>query len=723
MAEDIHKLSELITEDAQADIDLDVDNDDLIAQKVELRLGEGKDLYDLIIKEVKKNEKLFLGKIDELGTTELSKYNSKAIVNRIYLTIRNMVGMDTDNLPKVQMIPAKDTPPSIKRAERVKNAIEYGFIRVNFMDFITKVLFDTRIKRDAFGKWFWNYDRNDFDLEPVMIEEITFSPEATTIQDAEYLIYHPLKNRKWWKDNYPAAYDTIKFENLKAVELTKGASITETNIKETGRGSVARLYEYWENDLTISMVYAKDGDRIILEKKKNPYYEYRDPLLQVTDWAKQAKPEEFMKAEQAGISEQEAVKLIVQPQELQNFNPIVNFLSEPRKPFVQFPSMKMLGKMYSSNIMAQAEQTLINYMAKKRQVADNLRGCNVKLVVDSNSFNEEERAAISDEPFQVLFADMQTNATPVQMVSPTFPELQGILADMQHDEKYIDDLFGSHEISRGSGNANTLGQDQMNYESDKTPIRMQSRATETAIKEITEGWIQLIKMFYTEKHWVKKLGGKEGVEMQDLINSDVEEGIEPLIIPQSMIKVDRVARAIQLFQANALDPYTLYTELEVADPMEKADRLVNWIKFGIISDQDPEKLIADMQNQATTGGDMTENPIERANSENEAFQAGGGKKVPPTPPELVTKEHVKLHYDFYKDPNKKMEQADMDLLNAHADVDKATLAKLMASGAANVARGGIIEGEKAKSGQPSGQPKKQATTKKPAPNVTVNVNK
>lgn len=690
--EDIHKLSEIMTEEAQQDIDIEVDTDEVLAQKIELRLGEGKELYDAIIKEVEENEKIFLGRIDDLGGeigSVLSKYNSKALLNRVYLTIRNMIGLDTDNLPKVQMIPAKDTPPSIKRAERVKNAIEYGFIRVNFMDLITKCLFDTRIKRDSFAKWFWNYDNNDFDLEPVMIEEITVSPEATTIQDAEYLIYHPLKSRKWWKDNYPEQYPIIKFENLKINEL-KGRGTHQVATVGMGRGSVARLYEYWENDLVVSMVYAKDGERIILEKKKNPYFEYRDPLLQIKDWATESNPEAVQEAEANGIPFQEALPAIVTPEQMQSFQPIVNFLSEPRKPFVQFPSMKLLGKFYSTNLISQVKETLINYVNKKRQVADNLRGCNVKLVVDSNSFNEEERASINDEPFQVLFADMQTNGTPVQLVAPTFPELNGLLTDMQHDEQYIDDVFGHHEISRGAGNAGTLGQDQMNAESDRTPVRMQSRATESAIKEITEGWIQLIKMFYTEKHWVKKLGGKEGIEMQELINHDVEEGIEPLIIPQSMMKVDKMQRAMQLFQAGALDPYTLFVELEVPDPKQKADRLINWLQFGLISDSDPEQTMADMQNQAMSEGDMTENPIERANSENEAFQAGGGKKIPPTPPELVTKEHVKLHFDFFKDPNKKMEQEDMDLLNAHAEVDKATLTKLMVEGASGVARDEMV---------------------------------
>lgn len=716
--EGIHKQPKDSIVDAQIDIDIEKDDNQLIAQKIELRLSEGAQLYDAIMKEVQDNESIFLGNIDKLFGIELAKYKSKALLNRIFLTIRNMVGLDTDNIPQVQMIPAKDTPPSIKKAEKVKSAIEYGFIRVNFMDFITKCLFDTRIKRDSFGRWFWNYDKNDFDLESVMIDELTISPEATTIQDAEWLVYHPLKNRKWWKDNYPEFYDQIVFENLKAVDYT-GKGQPATTPTSQGRGTVSRFYAYWENDLCVEMAYGKNGERLILKKSKNPYYEYRDPLLQFNDWAKEARPEAYMAAEKSGLPMNEALPQVMDEADVQNFQPIVNFLSEPRKPFVQFPSMKLLGKFYSSNLIAQVKETLINYIAKKRQIADNLRGCNVKVVVDSNQFSEEEASAINDEPFQTIRADMNSAPNPVQIVAATFPELAGVLEDMNHDERYIDDVFGHHEISRGSGDANTLGQDKMNAESDRTPVRMQSRATESAIKEITEGWIQLMKMFYTEKHWVKKLGGKEGIEMTELMNKDIEEGIEPLIVPQSMMKVDKVRRAIELWGAKAIDPYTLFKEIEMPNPKELADRLINFQKFGVISDSDPEEIAADM---AGAGSGGTENPIERADSENKAFQNGQGDNVPPTPRELVTKEHVALHFAFYKDPNKKMEQDAMDLLEAHATVDKATLVANMSEGAVQGARQEINQGRMDKKGIKPAGGQKQAPQGKGKPAVNVNVN-
>lgn len=682
--ENIHRTPKNTSPEVQADIDIEKDSDEILAQKVELRLSEGQTLYDAIKKEVEENEKVFFGELETLAGTDLAKYNSKTLLNRFFLTIRNLVGLDTDSLPKIQMIPSKDTKPSIKRAEKIRNAVDYGFIRVNFLDIITKALFDTRTKRDSFARWFWNYEKNDFDLELVQIEDITISPEATTIQDAEWLVYHPLKNRTWWKKHYPEQYEELEFENVSQ----QARPLSAGNVKEVSqRGSAARLYQYWENNLLIEKAYGKEGKEIILKKSKNPYYEYRDPLLQLSSWASQARPEAFAIAQETGLPMEQALPEVLDPMDMEEFEPIVNFLSESRKPFVQFPSMKLAGKFYSANLIKQGRETLISYNRKKRQIEDNLRGCNTKLVIDKDQFSEEEASAINDEPMQVLLANMQTNPNPVQMVAPSFPQLSGLLADMRHDEEYIDDLFAHHEISRGSGDADTLGQDEINLQSDRVPVRMQSRAIEDAIKEIVEGWIQLMKMFYTEKHWVKKLGGKEGVEMHELINRDIEQGIEPLVVPQSMIKVDKVARAIELWNAGALDPFTLFKEMNMQNPRELADRLINFKKFSVISDESPEQIQADMAiAQAGANGDGTENPVERANNENEAFQGGQGSDVPPTPRELVDKKHVALHYQFYKDPSKKMEQEDMDYLLAHAETDKATLMENMKEMAIGMAR-------------------------------------
>lgn len=668
-------------ETLKEDINIEIDDDSTLAKKVALRLNDGKPLHDEKCKKAKDNMALFDGDIEKvMRTGEASKYNSKSVKNVIFLTIRNMVGLSTDNPPIPDVSPAKETKQSQKKARIVSSSLEYDMIRTKFQDRLGMLLFDTWIKSDSFLHWFWNYDLNDNDFIEASLEDITFAPGSTSVQDSEYVVYHPYKNRQWWKKNYPEQYEKIKFETI-----TKSGSV-----ETSGRGSSARFIGYWEDDIRVEQVMGKDGDWIVLKRSKNPYWEYRSTDEQIVTWAQQMFPEVAAIAQEIGMADEQGIRtLMIDPEvnpeatvgEMDEFTPIINFLAKPTKPFIQIPSIKLLGDLYSKDLISQVKEIFLDLNMKKRQIADNLRGCNTKLVVDSGSFTEAQIASITDEPLQVLRADFSVNNTPVYFAETTNFPIDKVMVDMEDDSRYIDDVFGHHEISRGSGNAGTLGQDQMNIESDRTPIRYQVRAVENAIVELWQGWIQLKKMFYTDAHYIKKLGATDGMEVLKLMSKDIEEGIEPILRPMSTAPLSKPVKAQQslaLYQAQALDPYTLYVDLGRNDPQALTNRLINWIQFGMISADDPAQVAADLQNHSVTPGDSTENPIERADQENRAMQ--GGTEVPPTPPELVTKEHVKLHMAFIKDPKNKMEEDAYINLENHIAVDKATLVELTKSG-------------------------------------------
>jgi len=670
------------------DIDIENDDDETLAGKVALRLQDCKKIHDERCVMVKENMAMFDGNIEAvMKSGDSAKYNSKALKNVIFLTIRNMVGLSTDHPPVPDVSPAKDTPPSQKKARIVAKSLECDMVRTKFQDRLGMMLFDTYIKNDSFLHWFWNYDINDNDFIEATVEEISFAPGSSSTDDCEYLVYHPWKNRKWWKANYKEFYSKIKFESVRN-------DISSVD-KSAARGSSARLIAYWEDDIRIEQVMGIDGEWIILKKSQNPYWEYRSTDEQIMTWVSEMFPQVGAIAQQTGIADEEGVKMLMsdpsvnpdgQIGQMDDFTPIINFLEKPTKPFVQISSIKLMGDLYSKNLIGQIKQIFLDLNMKKRQIADNLRGCNTKLIVDSNSFNEAEAYSITDEPLQVLRADFSVNPKPVYFAETTNFPLDKILVDMQDDNKYIDDVFGHHEISRGTGNAGTLGQDQMNLESDRTPIRYQVRAIESAIVELWKGWIQLKKMFYTDVHYIKRMGATDGMEVLKLMSKDIESGIDPILRPMSTAPMSKQARAQQsmvLYQQQALDPYTLYQDLERNDPQMLTNRLLNWVKFGMISADDPQQLQADMQNHSATAGDSTETPIERADQENKSMQ--GGDEVPPTPPELVTLEHVKLHMVFLKDPKNKMEQDAMDNFQNHIATDKATLIEITKSGMLNQA--------------------------------------
>lgn len=697
--------------DLQKDIDVEADEDKNLAAKVAFRLSEAKPVHDERCKIAKENMNLFDGKLEEVsGGAYLAKYQSKSLKNVLFLTIRNLVGLSTDNPPMPDVAPAKDTPQSQQRALVIGTSLENDMTRTRFNDRLGGLLFDTYIKTDSYIHWFWNFDANDNDFVECTVEEISIAPGAKSIHDSEYTIYHPWKNRKWWKDNWADFYDQIKFENPDKASGSKE--------DQKGRGQAARFISYWEDDVRIEQVMGKNGEWIILKKGKNPYWEYRSTDEQIMEWVRDTYPQIAGFAEEYGLTDEASLRaMVTDPQmnpeatigEVAEFEPILNFLDVPTKPFIQIPSIKLVGEMYSKNLIGHAKEAYLELNLSKRQISDNMRGCNTKLIVDTDSLSEEQIEAITDEPNQVIGVSFQNNQKPVYWAETSNFDIQKVLLSMEDDKAYIDDLFGHHEISRGSGNAGTLGQDKMNLESDRTPIRYQVRGVENAIVELWKGWIQLKKMFYTEAHYVKKLGLPDGPQFMQLMSKDIEAGIEPILNPMSTAALSKAAKAEQslnLWAQGAIDPHTLYVDLGRKNPTGMTNRLVNWQKFGIISEEDPEELLADIQNNGMGEGDGTENPIEQANSENKAMQMG--EEVPPTPPTLVNKEHVKLHVQFLQDKNNKMEEDARDNFLNHIEADKATLKQLIKTGV--ISMDGATTKDQARSNFQGSQPAQQPAT-------------
>jgi hypothetical protein len=683
-------------QDYKEDFDIANDDDKVLSKKIDSRFSESKDLHEKACDIADENMKLFRSRIDEIKDTRpaLAKYNSKTVIAKIFTTIRNLVGMTTDNKVKIHIVPGRDDQKSITRAKKLENCLEYGYMRTHMNTILAECLIDTWVKRDSYIRWFWDYDMDDFGAEAVKLENLRISPEAKNIQDAEYVIYFDYKNRKWFKKHFPDNYKDIVFRDYEAVSQKYGVY----GKTEEKRGNVALYMEYWEDGLVVKKVKQQNGeDDLILEKKMNPYYEWRSEEEQLQEVLIQQYPE---LAELSEVSGMDVVSLLQQQSEErreqaerigeayedefqtfldENFKPITNYFKIPRKPFVQIPSFKMLGQLYSENMIGDhIKSVFLSMNDKKRSYNDNISGCNSKLVIDKNFFDKDKAQKITNEPYQKLFVDMQTNPKPVY-IEQGKEVPNSFHLDIRHDEQIIDDIFGHHEISRGTGESNTLGQDQINAQSDRTPVRYQTRLLESALLEVYEGWIQLIKMFYTEAKSIKQMGKKEGYLFDEIINDDVDEGVEPYIRPGSLLPIsdaEKTQRAMGLWSSNALDPYTLFAEMGMNNPAELADRLVNWIKFGMVSSEDPDKIAADLNNDPNSPGGMMQNSIEQADQENEAMQ--NEAEVPPTPPELLSQEHVKLHYDFLKDPKIKLSDEAYDLVSVHADVDKAGLARIMA---------------------------------------------
>jgi len=128
--------------------------------------------------------------------------------------------------------------------------------------------------------------------------------------------------------------------------------------------------------------------------------------------------------------------------------------------------------------------------------------------------------------------------------------------------------------------------------------------------EIYNWSLQMVKVRYTESHLVKPLGGERAEEVIDLMQDDIEDGIEVHVIPGQVIPDDRVYRAERAREDakdGLIDPLTY---LEAAgsydNPKETVKRLLmykaNPYSLVEMTDEDMKQLAKAAEVRSITEG-------------------------------------------------------------------------------------------------------------------------
>lgn len=142
-------------------------------------------------------------------------------------------------------------------------------------------------------------------------------------------------------------------------------------------------------------------------------------------------------------------------------------------------------------------------------------------------------------------------------------------------------IFGTQGISAaGQQGEETARGKILNQQFDSTRIGGGiGDALEQVADNIFNWWVQLYYVFYDEPHEAAILGKGHAVEYVTLRAQDMQRKIVVSVAPNSMKPKDEITRqnlAMDLWSAKALDPISLYTELDFPDPMESAKKLVMW---------------------------------------------------------------------------------------------------------------------------------------------------
>ena len=95
--------------------------------------------------------------------------------------------------------------------------------------------------------------------------------------------------------------------------------------------------------------------------------------------------------------------------------------------------------------------------------------------------------------------------------------------------------------------------------------------------ELYNWWLQLMKLNYTEIHYVKPLGFGKADKIIELLQDDIEEGVDVKVLPGQVVSEDRIfkqERAMEEYTSGLISPLDYHQQVSKEDPEGVTKRLI-----------------------------------------------------------------------------------------------------------------------------------------------------
>lgn len=561
------------------------------------RWEEAAPLWEQIEKIYKGNKRIWQN--DPEWLSKVPKTRSRARDNRIFMATETVISTLTGRPSKPNVIPANETR-------------EAGVIADNLQDFFLAKYRDLHLKKEVrkglrylffsrliVMKVFWNPKTDDFDTKAVKSTMIRFNPNAT--KEMEWSIERI-------EDYAINLIERFPDKEAEILQKTGGVTLEELFI----RNPKITYREGWFGDYVI---YEYNGS--ILKTEKHPYW----------DWGglKMTKDETKKMSKKYGRTKRTAMRKIKGFQDYRNEaaetgereyeNYLYNHFDKPMPPYI-------FGTIFEEEDKPIGETSLIEQAAplqetidkRKRQFDDNADLMNGIIKIDTNlcTMSKADAQRAKANPKGIWYGK-GVSAGVTRETGESLPAF--LQVDLVHSIAEVDNLFGTQPTYRGEKGTQETA-------TGRAILREQSYMRQNEIIDLIDSiheqiynWqFQLMKVRYTESHFVKPIGATKAREVIELTQDDLDEGIEIKIIPGQVMPEDRMfraERAKEAAEAQIITPLDYFEAAEYDNPMATAKRLemykVNPFSILDMDDDDIAKLQQAMQmfgQGAEAGGDQ-----------------------------------------------------------------------------------------------------------------------
>jgi hypothetical protein len=291
-----------------------------------------------------------------------------------------------------------------------------------------------------------------------------------------------------------------------------------------------------------------------------------------------------------------------------------NLLDFPAPPFIPINYLNDGTSYIDLTSMVEQAAPLQRILDRRGfQIMENAEQAGSGLIFNTQMIKKEDIAKLTGSPDERVGVKGDVNKAVTRVSPPPLP--QYVIEDKMDARNEIDNIFATHDISRGQQSGNkTLGQDQLQQNQDYTRMDDIARAVERMAAGYYRYLVQMMKVYYTEDHWFKATGEDGQFDFIVMRHDLIQDGVDVTVGAGSTLPVNKTTQQNQistLAPLGLIDPLTIY---EVAggapmpSPKKMMERLILWktdpMSFlGKVKSDDFDRQ-AFMDIQILNGGEM-----------------------------------------------------------------------------------------------------------------------
>lgn len=261
-----------------------------------------------------------------------------------------------------------------------------------------------------------------------------------------------------------------------------------------------------------------------------------------------------------------------------NYNGDNNFFDRPHKPFILFSYQNRGRSVYDTTTTVEQAVPINRVINKRsRQITEINDRAVPKLAFKGNAISAEMARNISTSPKEaiVLTSDMD-DINKVMAMIPSQPPSRMLYEDLLYMTGRVDTMMATHGTTRGETKSESGISKQISREGDLvTSDDLVDIVVERVVYEMVCWGIQFMRLFYDEDRDPVRLSDKDGTaDFVSLSRDVIDTKVDVIVRTSTTDKQIRRNDAMQLLQAKAIDPYTLFEDLDVPNPKERLKRLL-----------------------------------------------------------------------------------------------------------------------------------------------------